>query len=164
MFFNIYNSIRPPYSQFLIPTQGDQTMSVIIDLVYEGDLHCSAVHVPSGKTLATDAPVDNGGKGETFSPTDLVATALGACVVTIMGIVAKKNNILIDGAKVRVSKDMVSDPVRRIGSLSVTVTLPKGSQFSEMDRQKLENAAKVCPVKQSLHPDTKVEIEWIYPD
>lgn len=139
-------------------------MSVTIDLVYEGDLHCLATHVPSGKTLATDAPVDNGGKGETFSPTDLVATALGSCVVTIMGIVAKKNNLSIDGAKVRVVKEMMSDPVRRIGSLAVTVTLPAGCRLSDSDRQKLENAAKVCPVKQSLHSDTKVSIEWVYPD
>lgn len=138
-------------------------MSVAIDIVYEGDLHCHATHQPSGEELSTDAPVDNGGKGETFSPTDLVATALGTCVVTIMGLIAKKNGFSIDGAKVHVVKDMVSDPVRRIGSLAVTVTAPIGSQISEANRQKLENAAKVCPVKQSLHPDIKISIDFIYP-
>ncbi len=137
-------------------------MSVEIDAVYEGNLHCSAKHKPSGQELSTDAPVDNGGKGESFSPTDLVATALGSCVLTILGIVAKRDNLNIEGTKVHVVKEMVSDPVRRIGSLQVTVTFPRGVSLTSNERQKLESAAKVCPVKQSLHPDVHETIQFVY--
>ena len=137
-------------------------MSVQIDVVYEGGLHCSAKHAPSGSIISTDAPVDNGGKGEAFSPTDLVATALGSCLVTIMGLVAKREEINIEGTHVQVFKEMVSDPVRRIGSLKTTVTIPNANGLTEKQKTMLENAAKTCPVKQSLHPDIKVEINFIY--
>ncbi len=139
------------------------TVSVDIHIQYEGDLHCRAVHGPSGMTLTTDAPVDNGGRGEAFSPTDLVATALGTCMVTIMGIFAKTNNINLDGTQVHVIKDMVADPVRRIGSLTVTVTLPEGCILSDADMQKLKNAANTCPVKQSLHPGMEILLNFIFP-
>lgn len=138
-------------------------MAVEIDIVYGGELHCEAVHGPSGERLRTDAPVDNGGKGEHFSPTDLLATALGACLVTIMGIVAKRLGLDIAGTRVHVAKEMVADPVRRVGLLAVTVTLPPGRVLSLPDRDRLERAAHTCPVKQSLHPDTVVHLRFEYP-
>lgn len=139
-------------------------MSVEVNIQYEGDLHCRAVHGPSGMKLITDAPLDNGGRGEAFSPTDLVGTALGTCMLTIMGLFAKNNNMDIEGTKVRVVKDMVADPVRRIGSLAVTFTLPEGCRLSDSDKQKLQNAAETCPVKKSLHPDTKISVKFEFPE
>ena len=137
-------------------------MSVEIDIVYEGSLRCSAKHGPSGQTITTDAPLDNGGKGAAFSPTDLVGTALGTCIVTIMGLVAQRNQLDIGGTRVRVVKEMAASPVRRIGELRVTVTLPEGKRLSAADRERLEQAAHRCPVKQSLHPDIKVPVEFVY--
>src|SRR4029434_7368244 len=99
-------------------------MSVQIDSVYQGDLRCQSTHAPSGTQFFTDAPVDNHGKGESFSPTDLVATALGTCTMTLMGIVGERNQLDLAGTKVHVVKEMVQQPVRRIGSLRVTVTVP----------------------------------------
>lgn len=138
-------------------------MAVEIDVTYEGDLHCRAVHGPSGETVRTDAPVDNGGKGEAFSPTDLLATALGTCLVTIMGIVAARLGLDLAGTRTHVVKEMVADPVRRVGSLTVTITLPPGCEISPADRTRLEHAARSCPVKQSLHPDTVVSVRFEYP-
>ncbi len=137
-------------------------MAIEINLVYEGQLHCVATHGPSGATLATDAPVDNHGKGESFSPTDLVATALGACVMTIMGIVAGRHQFDLSGTRIHVTKEMIQQPVRRIGRLAVTVTVPaeKAARLSETDRSKLETAARHCPVHQSLHPDIDAPIEF----
>jgi putative redox protein len=139
-------------------------MGVEIDVVYEGSLHCQATHKPSGAVLATDAPVDNGGKGEAFSPTDLVAAALGTCIVTIMGLVAKRSNLPIEGTKINVVKEMAADPIRRIGSLIVTVTVPNAKGLSASDRAKLQAAADSCPVKQSLHSDIKVPVKFVYVD
>jgi putative redox protein len=135
-------------------------MAVQIDIVYEGSLQCKAAHAPSGKTLITEAPVDNGGKGESFSPTDLVATALGSCVLTIMGLVAQRNGLDIAGTTVRVIKEMTAVPIRRIGALKVSVIYPKDKPLSAVDRAKLEQAAKACPVKQSLHPDIDLVIDF----
>lgn len=139
-------------------------MAVEIDLVYEGELHCVATHGPSKRTLETDAPVDNHGRGESFSPTDLVATALGACVMTVMGIVAQRNQLDLAGTQVHVTKEMIQQPVRRIGRLVVTVTIPveKGALLSATDRTKLEAAAHHCPVHQSLHPDIEAPIQIVY--
>ncbi len=141
-------------------------MAVDIDLVYEGQLHCAATHGPSGATLATDAPIDNHGRGESFSPTDLVATALGACVMTIMGIVAERNQIDLTGTRIRVSKEMIQQPVRRIGRLPVIVTIPsdKAAKVAAAERTKLETAARHCPVHQSLHPDIDSPIEFVWND
>jgi putative redox protein len=139
-------------------------MSVEIDIRYDGDLRCSAVHGPSGSTIITDAPTDNGGKGAAFSPTDLVGTALGTCIMTIMGLVAKRHGWDLTGTTVHVVKDMVHTPVRRIGKLSVKITLPPGLHLSAQDREKLENAGELCPVKQSLHPDVQTWIEFVYPE
>jgi putative redox protein len=138
-------------------------MAVQIDILYQGGLRCAAVHGPSKRTLETDAPVDNGGKGAAFSPTDLVATALGACMATIMGIVAQRHQLDIEGLKVQVSKEMVADPVRRIGALNTRLLFPPGKGYSGADRARLEAAARTCPVKQSLHPEVKVTLEFVYP-
>jgi putative redox protein len=138
-------------------------MAVEIEIVYEGRLYCGAVHGPSGATLRTTAPVDNGGTGDKFSPTDLVATALGTCMLTIMGIASDRIGIELTGTKVKVIKEMAAAPVRRIGRLAVTITLPSGLALSEKDRTILEDAARLCPVKQSLHPDVKVDTEFIIP-
>jgi putative redox protein len=137
-------------------------LAVDIDIVYEGELHCRAKHRPSDATLVTDAPVDNGGKGASFSPTDLVATALGSCLMTIMGLVAKQRDLDLTGAKVHVVKEMVSKPIRRIASLKVEIRIPNGSAIGPEDRMRLENGARTCPVHQSLHPDVAAPIEFIY--
>ena len=139
-------------------------MSVEIDIRYDGGLRCTAVHAPSGNTLLTDAPTDNGGQGAAFSPTDLVATALGSCILTIMGLVAQRHDWDLTGTNVHIIKDMAAAPLRRIGKLTVTITLPPGQRWSPEDRQRLERAAELCPVKQSLHPDVQTLIEFRYPE
>ena len=138
-------------------------VSVEMEIVYEGDMRCAATHGPSGQTVTTDAPVDNGGRGAAFSPTDLVGVALGTCMVTIMGLYAKKAGLDITGTRVHVVKDMISRPVRRVGKITVTVTLPGGKSFSAAQREELEKAATFCPVKYSLHPDVNVALEFVYP-
>jgi putative redox protein len=139
-------------------------MPVTIDLDYSGELHCCATHGPSGRRLTTDAPTDNGGKGQDFSPTDLVATALGACLTTVMALVADRCGVTLDGTRVQVLKEMTSDPVRRIGALTATVVFPPGRHIPADVRARLERTAHTCPVKQSLHPDVRVEIRFEYPD
>jgi putative redox protein len=131
---------------------------VEIKSVYEGQLHCNATHGPSGASLATDAPKDNMGKGEAFSPTDLVATALGTCMLTTMGIVAQRHNLDISGARVRVTKEMVAQPTRRVGTLGVEIVMPRA--LGEEDQKRLENAANNCPVAKSIHPDTKMPVTF----
>jgi putative redox protein len=138
-------------------------MSVAIDVQYQGHLHCLAKHGPSKKVLETDAPVDNGGKGEAFSPTDLLATALGTCALTVMGLVAQRHGLDLTGAQAKVVKEMTATPVRRIGQLTAQIVMPAGRNFSPEDRARLEHAATICPVKQSLHPDVALRIEFIYP-
>jgi len=134
---------------------------VKINIIYEGQLRCSLTHGPSGSVIRTDAPKDNMGKGEAFSPTDLVAAALGSCMLTIMGIAAAKHNIDLKGTKVDVSKEMITAPVRRIGSIKVTFHMAAG--IPQEKRAMLEAAAHSCPVHQSLHPDVQTPIEFIYP-
>ncbi len=136
-------------------------MAVSIDIVYEGSLHCSCVHGPSGTTISTDAPLDNGGNGEAFSPTDLVATALGSCILTIMGLYANRTGLNLDGTKMTVVKEMSARPIRRIGSLRITIAYPEGIYLSDQHREKLAAAVESCPVKQSLHPDIEVTVEFI---
>ena len=131
---------------------------VSIDVVYEGELHTQATHGPSGATLSTDAPVDNHGRGQSFSPTDLVATALGACMVTIMGIAAERHDWDLSGTRVRVTKGMVSEPVRRIGELAVEIHVPR--ELDERARTTLERAALTCPVHRSLHPDVDIPVRF----
>lgn len=134
---------------------------VEVDVVYEGDLRCKAVHGPSQDVVLTDAPVDNEGKGEAFSPTDLVGTAMATCMLTIMGILARKKNIDIKGTKAHVTKEMIADPKRRIKKLEVTITFPKN--YTEDEKTLLENGAYSCPVHRSLHPDVEKPIQFVYP-
>lgn len=122
---------------------------VEINIEYAGGLRCSAVHGPSKASLHTDAPVDNHGKGESFSPTDLVATALGTCMTTLMGIRAADMNLVLDGFQVRVVKHMSAAP-RRIAKLEVVLTAPEGLETNEDQRRRLEHAAETCPVRLSL--------------
>ncbi len=137
-------------------------MAVEVTAVYEGQLRCVATHGPSSATLATDAPVDNGGRGAEFSPTDLVATALGTCVMTTMGLVAARHEIDLSGMKVRVLKEMTQQPVRRIASLTTEVTVPMAAVTDPSMRDRLEAAARKCPVHASLHPDLNAPIEFRY--
>lgn len=133
---------------------------VEIRIAYEGDLHCKAIHQPSGTTLATDAPVDNQGRGESFSPTDLVATALGTCLLTVMGIAARSMGVNLQVATAVVQKEMVAVPERRIGRLSVKIHVPV--KVTPEQRHKLEQAALGCPVHKSLHPDVRMPIEFTW--
>ena len=133
---------------------------MISKVIYEGELRTQATHLQSGKTIYTDAPVDNQGKGNTFSPTDLVATSLASCMLTIMGIVARRDGILLEGAVAEVEKIMVKDP-RRIGEIKIKFIFKH--TIEEKDRVKLERAARTCPVSGSLHQDLKENIDFIYP-
>jgi putative redox protein len=129
---------------------------VQIDAIYEGKLRCKATHTESGATLLTDAPKDNQGNGESFSPTDLVATAVGTCMLTTMGIAANRHEIDFTGAKVRVRKEMTSEPPRRIAKLTIEISGP--ASVAESNRLMLEKAAIGCPVSKSLHPDVQTGI------
>ena len=134
---------------------------MISKVVYKGDLRTEAIHLQSGNTIITDAPVDNEGKGKAFSPTDLVATALASCMLTIMGIVAKRDGIMIEGTTAEVEKIMVSNP-RRIGEIRLKINFPH--PISGKDQVKLERAAHTCPVSGSIHNDLNEIVEFIYPN
>ena len=133
-------------------------MSVKISCEYLGDLRTRATHGPSGSALLTDAPVDNQGKGEAFSPSDLAATAVGTCILTILGIQAKSFAADFRGARVEVEKHMTTVPPRRIARLDIRISMPAG--IPEEVRARLTRAAEACPVKQSLHPDIEIALEW----
>jgi putative redox protein len=127
---------------------------------YLGGLQVRMTHGPSGATMTTEAPEDNGGRGAAFSPTDLVATALGSCILTVMGIVAARDGVRMEGATVRVEKHMATHGTRRIARLPVTVVMPAG--VPEAARKKLEATAHACPVHKSLHPeiDAPIRFDW----
>ena len=127
---------------------------------YKGELRTEAVHLKSGKTIITDAPIDNQGKGEAFSPTDLVATALGSCMITIMGIVAEKEGIILNGTTAEVEKVMATSP-RRIGEVKIKIKFIQ--KLNRDQKDKLERAAKSCPVSGSLSENLKETVEFIYP-
>jgi putative redox protein len=133
---------------------------VTIEIEYQGDLHCSATHGPSHTVLATDAPTDNQGRGESFSPTDLVATALATCILTTMAIAARKHGHELAGCTATVTKEMVAAPERRIGRLATTIRMTE--HLDEGMRTRLERAAHTCPVHRSLHPeiDAPIDIHW----
>lgn len=134
---------------------------VEVQVTYRGDLHTTAVHGPSGAHLETDAPVDNCGKGEEFSPTDLVGTAMATCMLTIMGIYAEKKGIKIEGATAVVQKEMTPDLPRMIAKLSTVISVPLPENHP--DCSGLEKAAMGCPVHRSLHPDVEkpVAFQWV---
>jgi uncharacterized OsmC-like protein len=127
---------------------------------YLGELRTESVHLQSGNKLITDAPIDNQGKGEAFSPTDLLATAFGACMLTIMGIAARTHGFTLEGAKVETIKVMGTAP-RRIVELITQVTLPHNN-YSAKEKKIIELAAKECPVYNSLHPELKKTITFSY--
>ena len=133
---------------------------VAIEVEYQGDLHCKALHDPSGTELNTDAPKDNQGRGESFSPTDLVATAVGTCMLTVMGIMARTLEIDISGTTAHVEKEMTSSAPRRIASLKAKIHVPH--DVSAENRLKLERAAHTCPVHKSLHPDIEKPIDFTW--
>ena len=133
---------------------------VEIRINYEEELHCSALHVPSGNTLVTDAPIDNNGRGQAFSPTDLVATALGACMATVMGIIAQRKELDLSGMKINVQKHMSTDTPRRIIALPVAIAMPIPD--SHPLAPLLEAAVHACPVHHSIHPDIKVDVIWTW--
>lgn len=128
--------------------------------IYLGELRVEATHLKSGEIMITDAPTDNNGKGEAFSPTDTVATALATCMLTIMGIRAAKKNVNIQGATAEITKTMASDP-RRISKIEILVKMPKIG-IDENFQELLEMAAKSCPVAKSLHPDIEQVIQFVW--
>ncbi len=133
---------------------------VQIDIRYASQLRCEATHGPSNTQLVTDAPVDNQGRGESFSPTDLLATALGSCMLTIMGIVAEKRGWDLGSTEVTVTKHMLADPARRVAKLEVAMRVP--GDFGEREREVLLAAARSCPVAESLSDRIEVvlSVDW----
>ncbi|NBU39739.1 MAG: OsmC family peroxiredoxin [Planctomycetia bacterium] len=127
---------------------------------YEGGLRCRATHGPSGTSVVTDAPVDNHGRGESFSPTDLVATALGACMLTVIGIVAERHGLDLAGMTAETEKVMSASAPRRIASLRTRITIPLPGDHPQ--RTVLERAAATCPVHQSIHPEIDAPVEFIW--
>jgi putative redox protein len=128
------------------------------EIIYTGGLRTEAKHVQSGSKIITDAPTDNHGKGEVFSPTDLTATSLATCMLTTMGIAANTHNINMDGTKASVQKTMAANP-RRISEIKVVIDFPKNN-YSEKEKTILKNTALTCPVAVSLHPDIKQEVTF----
>ncbi len=131
---------------------------VEIKISYEGQLRCKAVHVPSGHSIMTDAPADNMGKAEYFSPTDLVAASFGTCALTVMGIAANKNKIDMSGATATVQKEMATAPSRRVGKLTIVITVPQNLNHEQ--QRILEAAAKACPVHKSLHHEIEIALTF----
>lgn len=130
----------------------------LIDSTYVGELRCRSSHQPSGTELDTDAPTDNQGKGERFSPTDLVATALATCILTIMGIVAQRHGWSLEGTSARVEKTMTSSGVRKIALLEVWITLPE--HLDGEAQGILQQAGEGCPVKRSLEGAVPMLLHW----
>lgn len=137
-----------------------EIMKITSQVEYTGDLRTQGVHLSSENTLITDAPTDNNGKGEAFSPTDLVATALASCMLTIMGIRADRLGVDIKGASTDVVKVMASDP-RRIAEVHITITMPD-KEYEPGHVKVLEAAARTCPVAQSLHADLIQHVKFVW--
>ncbi len=130
------------------------------EVIYNGNLRTTATHLRSGNSIITDAPVDNHGNGEAFSPTDLMATSLASCMITIMGIKARDKNIDITGTKASVEKIMGSEP-RRIAAINIIITMPPNT-YTDKEKKILEGAAHGCPVGKSIHPDLDENIKFIW--
>lgn len=122
-------------------------------VTYTGDLRTEALHSKSGQMFITDAPTDNQGRGEAFSPTDLLATSLGACAITVVGIAARTHGFNVDGTAIKITKIMASDP-RRVSEVIVEMDFPE-VKYSEKEKQIIRHTINTCPVGQSLHPDLK---------
>jgi uncharacterized OsmC-like protein len=130
------------------------------EIIYKGELRTDCKHLQSGTVIETDAPTDNNGKGERFSPTDLIATALGSCILTTMAI-KMESEIDLSGTRVEVSKVMAANP-RRIGEIKIDIYFPENLQVDDRQKTMLENLAHACPVSKSLHPDLKQTIQFFY--
>jgi len=128
-------------------------------VTYDGHLRTVCVHLRSGTTIETDAPIDNNGKGERFSPSDLVATALGSCMLTIMGMRAIEMNVDLKGTNIEVEKIMKSDP-RRIGGLNLTFHFPESLELNERQQKILQKAAETCPVAYSINPEIALNVNF----
>ncbi len=128
---------------------------------YLGKLRTEIEHTQSGNKIMTDAPLDNHGKGEYFSPTDLFASALGSCMLTIMGISAQSYGFSLDGTTIETEKVMAANP-RRVAEIHIDIYFPKGNNYGEKEKRLIESAAKTCPVANSLHPDIKKIINFHY--
>ncbi len=128
-------------------------------IIYNGSLRTTSTHLQSGKEIITDAPLDNNGKGEAFSPTDLLATSFGNCMMTIMGIAANTHGIDLTGLSAEVTKIMAAEP-RRVSEIHVNFDFPLKNQYTDKDKKILEHAALTCPVHYSLHPDIKREVKF----
>jgi putative redox protein len=135
---------------------------VTFTISYDGELRCSATHGPSNTVIATDAPKDNHGRGETFSPTDLTATSFATCIITTMAIQTRNDGLALNGIRAQVEKHMTTTPPRRIARLVARLTMPTG--IPVIAREKLSKIAHACPVALSLHPDVIQEISFLYPD
>lgn len=134
--------------------------SMTSSVEYKGDLRTVCTHLRSSNNFETDAPVDNNGKGERFSPTDLLATSLGTCMVTVMGIKARTMGFDLNGIKIDVEKIMKSDP-RRVGGINLFFHIPDELKtIDEKEKQILKNTGNTCPVMKSLHPDIEVNVDW----
>ncbi len=129
------------------------------EIIYKGELRTTATHLKSGQLIITDAPIDNNGKGEAFSPTDILATSLGCCMLTVMGIVAKRHHLDLDGTKVEILKVMAENP-RRVAEIHVDMHFK--NDFAQKDKSLMEHTALTCPVSKSLHPDIKQKIRFHY--
>ena len=128
-------------------------------IVYKGHLRCECTHIQSGTVIETDAPTDNRGKGERFSPTDTLCVALATCVVTTMALKANDMGIDLSNTSIAVTKHMLADP-RRIGKIDVILNFPASLQLDEKDRTILQRVGDNCPVMKSLHPDMEVNVEY----
>ena len=128
-------------------------------IIYKGDLRTMATHIQSGSVIETDAPSDNQGKGERFSPTDLVAVALGTCMVTTMAIKARTLDIVLDDTRIEVTKIMKSEP-RRIGKIVVHLFFPATLNLDDKQKDLLERTARTCPVERTLHPDVELDMQF----
>lgn len=128
-------------------------------ITYEGDLHCNAIHLQSNSVIETDAPTDNRGKGQKFSPTDTLCVSLGTCIITTMAIKATEMNIDLKGATIQVTKHMQPNP-RRVSQADIIVKLPIGLEVDEKNKSILEMIGNNCPVAKSIHPDLKVNISY----
>ena len=132
-----------------------------ITIVYNGDLRTQITHSQSGNIIITDAPIDNNGKGEAFSPTDLFASSLGSCMLTIMGITAQTHGLNIDGSTVNINKIMGTNP-RRVSAIDIIINI--NGKLNEKDKKILQKAAEHCPVSKSIHPDLDEKITFNFLD
>ncbi len=130
-------------------------------IIYKGNLRCEATHLQSGSIIETDAPTDNRGKGERFSPTDLLCVSLATCIVTTIGLKAADMEIDLSNTTIEVTKHMLSDP-RRVGKVEISIQFPSTLQLGEKEKTIFQRVGDNCPVKKSLHPDVEVVVQYIF--